>query len=155
MRREAEARGISGDRIIFAEITPHPEHLARLKLADMALDNLYHGGGVTTADYLWVGLPVLTIAGDTPPSRLGATLAKAAGMPELIMNNPEEYEDFAVELAESPDALSALRNKLWDQRLNCPLFDTERYVRHLEKGYELMWENHLRGERPRHIEVPA
>ncbi len=155
LRREAESRGVAGARLIFSEIVKHPLHCARLGLADLALDNLYHGGGVTTVDYLWSGLPVLTVVGETPPQRLGATLLGAAEMPELITESLDEFERAAVELARDPERLGALRRKLADKRLTCPLFDTERYVRHLESGYQLMWENHLAGNPPRHIEVPV
>ena len=65
------------------------------------------------------------------------------------------YEDFAVELAEHPEKLAAIRQKLWDQRLACPLFDTERYVRHLERGYQLMWQNYLAGSAPQQFCVEA
>ena len=75
-------------------------------------------------------------------------------MPELITRNLEEFEDLAVRMAHDRDALAAIRGKLWDQRLECPLFDIERYVRHLESGFELMWDNHLSGKLPRDIDIP-
>ena len=131
----------------------HPLHLKRLALADIALDTFHHGGGVTTVDSLWAGLPVLTLAGETPPSRLGATLLSAAGMPELIARRGQDYEALAVSLATDRGRLQAIRERLWRQRLTCPLFDSDRYVRYLEDGLSLMWENYLRGEPPRHLEV--
>ena len=153
LRRETSTRGIDPRRLVFSEIVEHSAHLKRLGLADLALDTLHHGGGVTTVDCLWAGLPVLTTMGDTPPSRLGSTLNFAADMPEMIAPDLEVYEHRAVHLAQNPDALREIRKKLWNQRLTFPLFDTERYVRHLETGYALMWRNHLDGNRSRHFRI--
>ena len=150
---EAEARGVASGRLVFAGIVEHDVHCARLQLADLAIDTLYHCGGITTIDALWAGLPVLTVLGDTPASRLGATLVTAAGMPELVVRSLDEYENRTVDLAQSPGELAALRKKLWDQRLSCPLFDGPAYVRNLERGYEVMWENHLAGGAPCTIDV--
>ena len=144
LRREAAAEGVDPERLIFSGIVSHPLHLKRLALADLALDTFHHGGGVTTVDSLWAGLPVLTLAGETPPSRLGTTLLSAAEMPELITRRGEDYEALAVSLATNADRARSLRGRLWRQRLTCPLFDTDRYVRHLEHGLSLMWESHLR-----------
>ena len=155
LRREATNQGIDPDRVIFAPHMPHASHLARQKQADLVLDHLYHGGGVTTSDALWVGLPVLTIAGDTPPARNGATLLNAIGLPELITTNLADYERQAIELACDRDKLAALRAKLEINRHVEPLFDTERLTRHLEHGFEAMWENYVAGNDPQTLTVPA
>ncbi len=155
LRREAQTRGISPDRLIFADTVVHEQHLARQKLVDLALDNQYHGGGVTTVDALWVGVPVLTVAGQAPPSRNGATLLHAVGLDEMITHSLDEYESKAFTLATDPVALAAVKAKL---AANCdtnPLFDTARLARHLERAYRLMWDNHEAGNEPRAIEVPA
>lgn len=154
LRREAQMRGVDPDRLVFAPKTTHPEHLSRQRLADLALDNLYIGGGVTTTDALFVGLPVLTLAGDAPPSRNGATLLTAIGLPELVTGSIDEYQRLAYRLATQPDALAALKAKLAANRDTAPLFDAARLTRHLERGYELMWANHVAGNRPRTITVP-
>lgn len=154
LRHEAEVRGIDPDRLIFAESIKHPQHLARHKLVGLALDNLYHGGGVTTTDSLWVGTPVLTIAGDSPPSRNGATLLTAVGLEELITESIEEYEELAYELANDPERLAAIKKKLVANIATAPLFDAERLTRHLEEAYRLMWDNHVQGNPPKTIHVP-
>ena len=153
--REATARGIAPSRIVIAPNWPHDEHLARLRLADLALDNLYHGGGVTTVDALWVGLPVLTIAGATPQSRNGASLLHAIDMAELVCEDLATFEAAALALATDPARLADVRRRLLANRATRPLFDIARLTRHLERAYETMWERHAAGRPPRGFEVPA
>lgn len=155
LRREAAARGVEPERLVFAQPKRHPEHLARLGLADLALDNLYHGGGVTTLDALWVGVPVLTVAGDTLPSRNGASLLPAIGLGELVTDGLDGYDRAALALARDPARLAALKAKLAANREHFPLFDVDRLARHIERAYDLMWERFERGLPPAEIEVPA
>ena len=145
----------SGDRLIFAKLEDHARHLARLRLADVALDNRFHGGGVTTVDALWAGLPILTVAGASPAARLGATLVAAAGMPELVMPDFDAYQARAVEFAENPDLLRKIRERLWRSRAECSLFDSDQYRRNLENAYLAMWANHVSGRGPHQIDVQA
>ncbi|MDA1100641.1 MAG: tetratricopeptide repeat protein [Proteobacteria bacterium] len=153
LRQEAAKRGIDGNRLIFSEIVVHDSHLARLELADLALDNLHHGGGITTVDALWVGLPLLTILGDKPGARLGATLCNAAGVPEMVVPDLPAYIARAVVLANDPNQRKALRQRLIDGRDTQPLFDNERYCRNLDNAIEAAWNNHLTGHPPRRIEI--
>lgn len=153
LKHEAERRGIAPERLIFARLMDHPLHLKRLQLADLALDNRRHGGGVTTVDALWTGVPILTIAGESPPARLGATLCTAAGVPEMIAPDLVEYERRAIAFGRGEEDLASVRQRLWASRLTCPLFDGERYRRHLEAAYERMWEIRCAGEAPRRIEI--
>jgi predicted O-linked N-acetylglucosamine transferase (SPINDLY family) len=155
LQREAEARGIDPARLIFSDTIPHPRHLARLPLADLALDNLHHGGGVTTTDALWAGVPVLTLYGPTPPARNGATLVSAIDAPELIAYSLDEYEKKAQAYATQPELLAAIRAKLAQNRDAAPLFHIDRLTRHFEAACDLMWQNYVDGNEPRVIEVPA
>ncbi len=152
---EAEKRGVDPSRLVFAPKITHPEHLGRLIHVDLCLDNMYHGGGVTTTDALFVGVPVLTLSGESPPSRNGATLVNAIGAPELIAYSLGEYEKKTLELVRDPLRLAELKLKLQTNRDTYPLFDHERLTRHLETGFEMMWENYLAGNGPRTMEVPA
>ncbi|MDP6567180.1 MAG: tetratricopeptide repeat protein, partial [Alphaproteobacteria bacterium] len=154
LRREAAARGVDPDRLVFAGKVPHPMHLARLRHADLALDNLYHGGGVTTVDCLWVGVPVLSLAGPTPQSRNGASLLSAIGQDGMIQYSLADYERLALELARDPTRLAAIKADLQSNRERYPLFDSGRLTRHLETAYRLMWQRHRDGEAPAMIEVP-
>ena len=154
LRREAVRRGVAPERLVFAGKLSHPEHLARLPLADLALDNLYHGGGVTTVDALWAGLPVLTVAGTTPQSRNGASLLAAIDLPDLITESLADYQTLALALAGQRERLAALRRRLAANRDTSPLFNPERLTRHLETAYRRMWQLRAAGEPPRLIEIP-
>ena len=125
-----------------------------MRFADLALDNFYHGGGVTTVDCLWTGVPVLTIAGPTPQSRNGATLLSAIGLEDLIQYRIEDYEAKAFAFANDRDSLVKVRAKLVATRDDYPLFNSKRLTRHLESAYELMWQAHEDGRPPQMIDVP-
>lgn len=153
LRREAEARGIDGERLVFASIVEHDRHLQRLGLADIALDNYYHGGGVTSLDVLWAGVPLLSVAGIAPGGRLGATLSGAMGMPELVCRDLDDYVERAIGLATDPSARGALHEKMLRQRQSTALFDTDRFTRNLERGIAAAWDNHLAGQAPRRIDL--
>jgi predicted O-linked N-acetylglucosamine transferase (SPINDLY family) len=145
IRREAEARGIPAERIIFARKAPKDKHLARQRLADLYIDTRYYTSHTTGSDALWGGLPVLTCPGDTFAARVTASLLRAAELPELIVPNWEEYERFAVHLATHPEDLKRIREKWLAQRTTCPLFDTPRFVRNLERAFRLMWSDYAAG----------
>jgi protein O-GlcNAc transferase len=153
LRRQAEERGLEADKLIFAKHLPKDEHLARLKLADLALDTRIVNGHTTTSDALWAGVPVISIQGTNFASRVSSSILRAIGLPELITSNLEEYEHLAVSLASDPGQLQAIREKIAKNRSVEPLFDTPRFVRNLEKAYKEMWEIFLAGEQPRQIEV--
>ncbi len=148
IRREAEARGIAASRLIFAPTADHPDHLARLKLADLALDELPYNAHTTASDALWAGLPLLTCRGTTFPGRVAASLLSAIGLPELITENLADFESRAIALATNKDELAALRVRLAGNRSSMPLFDTARYCRNMESAYQTMWEKFLHGEAP-------
>jgi protein O-GlcNAc transferase len=141
LRREAEARGIGADRLIFAPVLPNPEHLARFAIADLFLDTLPYNAHTVASDSLWGGCPVLTCAGQTFPSRVAGSLLRAVGLPELVTTSLAEYEALALQLAGDRDRLRSLREKLCQNRLTFPLFDSRRFARHLEEAYAAMWEH--------------
>jgi predicted O-linked N-acetylglucosamine transferase (SPINDLY family) len=155
LRREAQERGVPPGRLVFAERTPKPEHLARLGLADLFLDTWPCNAHTTASDALWAGVPLLTFPGEVFASRVAASLLTAVGLPELIAADLGTYEEMAVRLAERPGELAALRRRLSANRLRLPLFDTGRFVRHLERAYLEMWRIHTAGEAPRTLAVAA
>ncbi|MFO1322777.1 MAG: tetratricopeptide repeat protein [Burkholderiales bacterium] len=155
LRREAQARGVAGSRLVFAPRLPPAEHLARHRQADLFLDTLPCNAHTTASDALWAGLPVVTCLGRTFAGRVAGSLLRAAGLPELVTASAADYEALALRLARRPDELAALREKLSAHRLTCALFDSGRYVRHLESAYETMWARAQRGEPPRSFAVPA
>lgn len=153
LRREAEARGVSAERLIFARKIGKARHLARQKLADLFLDTRYYTSHTTGSDALWGGLPVLTCPSDSFASRVTASLLKAADLPELIVPDFAEYERLAVHLATHPKDLKDIRDKWTGQRTTCPLFDTRRFVKNLEQAYRLIWQDWLDNRPPRQLFV--
>lgn len=149
LRSEAEARGVAADRLVFAPRLPLTEHLARHRLADLFLDTFPVNAHTTASDALWLGCPVVTIAGETFVSRVAGSLLRTVGLPELVTTCLDEYEDTALRLARDADQLAQLRARLEANRMTCGLFDAGRFARRLEKAYLRMWEIHASGERPR------
>jgi protein O-GlcNAc transferase len=153
IRREAARHGIAAERLVFASRLPMEEHLARLSLADLFLDTLPCNAHTTASDALWAGLPLITCRGTAFPGRVAASLLQAVDLPELITENLEAYEALARKLARDPALLQSIRGKLARNRLNAPLFDTDRFRRHIESAYATMWEIFQRGESPRGFKV--
>jgi predicted O-linked N-acetylglucosamine transferase (SPINDLY family) len=153
LHAEALRRGVSADRILFAQPVALPEHLARLSLADLFLDTLPYNAHTTASDALWSGLPVLTRIGETFAGRVAASLLRAVGLPELITNTAQEYEQLAIDLAREPERLRALRDRLKANRNTAPLFDTPAYTRHLEAAYIAMYWRRTAGLAPDHLSI--
>jgi protein O-GlcNAc transferase len=153
LRHEAARRGVAPERLRFAAMLPKPEHLARLQLADLLLDTHDYNAHVSASDALWVGLPVMTCPGQTFASRVAASLLSALGLPGLIAADFDAYERLAVRLAQQPDELRRLRERLTAQRATAPLFDTPRFVRNLERAYLAMWDGYAAGNEPPLIEI--
>ena len=153
LRREAAARGVDPDRLVFADRVPRSAHIDRQQQADLFLDTLYYNAHTTGSDALWTGLPVVTCMGDAFAGRVGASLLRAVGLPELVTTSLAEYEELAYELATNPERLAALRQRLVDQRMTCALFDTARSARNMERAFALMLERHRAGQAPADIDV--
>jgi protein O-GlcNAc transferase len=151
--RHASAHGIDPARLIFAPRAAQAEHLARHRCADLFLDTLSYNAHTTGSDALWMGLPLVTCTGRTFAARVGASLLHAVGLPELVAADLAGYETLALELAQDPQRLQALRLRLEQNRAICPLFDKQRFRRHLEAAYVRMWEIWQTGESPKHFRV--
>lgn len=155
LRREAARRDVDGERLIFAKRMDLPDHLARHRAADLFLDTWPCNAHTTASDALWAGLPVLTRAGESFASRVAASLLTAIGVPELIAATPAEYEALAIRLGSDPRHLEGIRRRVDHNRLTTALFDTERYVRHLESAYAAIYERYRASLRPAHVDVAA
>jgi predicted O-linked N-acetylglucosamine transferase (SPINDLY family) len=155
LRRAAASHGIAPERLVFAEMLPKERHLARLQLADLALDTLYYNGHTTASDTIWAGVPVITCAGETFAARVGASIAAAADLAALAVPTLQAYEELAVELASQPAALAALKDRTGRARSSCALFDTARTVRALENAYQRMWARHQMGLPPETFDAPG
>ena len=135
LKREAEARGISSQRLIFAEMMPHAEHLARHRCSDLFLDTLPYNAHTTASDALWAGLPVLTCMGESFASRVAASLLSAVYLEELIASDATDYVKKAIDLAQSPEKLSDLKNKLISNLSESSLFNTVQFTKNIEESY--------------------
>lgn len=155
LRKEAAARGIAPERLVFAPRAALPDHLARHACADLFLDTLPYNAHTTASDALWAGLPLLTCAGATFAGRVATSLLTHVGLPDLVASSPDDYERRAVALATDPQALAALRARLEANRLTTPLFDTARFTRQLERAFEAMHARRREGLAPDHLAVAA
>jgi len=155
LRNQAAERGIEPKRLIFVSRAKLDVHLARHRLADLFLDTLPYNAHTTASDALWAGLPVVTCLGKCFSGRVAASLLAAIGLPELVALNLDDYEALALNLAVEPKRLHEVREKLMQNRLSFPLFDTGRYRRHIESAYATMWQNWQDGAPPRSFQVEA
>jgi predicted O-linked N-acetylglucosamine transferase (SPINDLY family) len=154
LEREARRCGIDPRRLIFAQRAPSSsQHLARLKLADIFLDTLPYNAHASSIDALWAGVPVLTRIGRSFAGRVAASLLRSIELPELVTTSIQQYEGLAVELATNPTLLAEIKQRLANNRLTTPLFDSRSFVRHLESAYTMIFERYHAGLSPDHIYV--
>ena len=110
---------------------------------DIGLDPFPYNGTTTTCDALWMGVPVITLAGRSHVGRVGVSQLTNIGLPELIGRNEDDYVDIAVALANDLPRLAALRSGLRERLRASPLMDAQRLTRNLEAAYREMWKNHI------------
>ncbi|HEV8643942.1 MAG TPA: tetratricopeptide repeat protein [Burkholderiales bacterium] len=155
LRREAEARGVGGERLVFAPLESRDRYRARFRLADLFLDTPVFNAMTTACDALAAGLPLLTLAGRAFPSRVAASLLNAVRFPDGITDSLVAYRERAVHWGRNPAELRELKKRLLADPLNTPLFDTEDRVRQLEKVYQEMWRRYQAGLAPESFNVVA
>jgi predicted O-linked N-acetylglucosamine transferase (SPINDLY family) len=153
LKREAQQRGIDPARLVFSGRIELSEHFARNRVADLFLDTFPYTAHSTACDALWSGLPVLTRMGESFASRVAGSLLTAMNLPELITHSLAEYEARALHLAQHPQELAALRERLIANRDSGPLFDTARFARHIEAAYTLMHQRRVDGLPPVHLNL--
>ncbi|CAN1729688.1 Probable UDP-N-acetylglucosamine--peptide N-acetylglucosaminyltransferase SEC [Linum perenne] len=154
LRAYAAAQGVQPDQIIFTDVAMKQEHIRRSALADLCLDTPLCNAHTTGTDVLWAGLPMVTLPLEKMATRVAGSLCLATGLgEEMIVNSMKEYEERAVSLALSRPKLQALTNKLKSVRLSCPLFDTARWVKNLDRAYFKMWSIYCAGKEPNHFKV--
>ncbi|WP_425318713.1 tetratricopeptide repeat protein [Pseudomonas nitroreducens] len=140
--REAQYRGIASERLVFAPRLKQAEHLARLSLADLALDSFPYTSHTTASDALWACVPLVTRLGQTFASRVAGSLLKAHGFDELVAKDAEDCFERLKALALNDSARTELRQRLSAARMSSPLFDTARFTRDLEALYQAIWQHH-------------
>jgi predicted O-linked N-acetylglucosamine transferase (SPINDLY family)/SAM-dependent methyltransferase len=136
LQNEAQGLGVAPERLIFAARVGPADYLARFMVADLFLDTFPFNGGTTASDALWAGLPLLTWSGRSFASRMAGSLLRAADLPELITFNLADYEEKAVQLAQQPERIAAMKRQLRENRLTCTLFDSPQFVREWENLLE-------------------
>jgi protein O-GlcNAc transferase len=153
LRREAESRGVSGERLVFAPfVAGHDRHLARLTHADLALDCFPYGSHTTGSDALWAGVPLIGLAGDTFAARVSASILTAAGLGDLVATSLADYHALALRYASDRQLLAELKARVAACRTS-PLFDSKQFARDLEKAYAAVVERSRDGLAPDHIAI--
>ncbi|HLA33332.1 MAG TPA: acetylglucosamine transferase, partial [Rhodocyclaceae bacterium] len=148
LRDELSKRNIDWERLIFAgRLKSHADHLARIQVADLALDTFPYNSHSTGIDTLRAGVPMIALLGDTFAGRVGASLLHSAGLDDLIASTRENYLDLALALARNPQRLEMYRNRLAMNAKTSPLFDMKKFADNLESVYFRMWQNYSKGER--------
>ena len=133
LRQAAVNAGIAAERLVFAPRTAHASHIARQMHADLMLDTLPYNAHTTASDALWLGVPILTLIGDTFPARVTASLLQRLQVLELICHSPAAYVEKALALANHRAALQTLRSQILAARDN--LFDPQAFCQQLEQAY--------------------
>ena len=155
LKKAAQELGVDPSRLIFSEKVPGPIHLDRLQLADIALDTRVYNGHTTTSDALWMGVPVITVPGTHFASRVSASLLTACQLPQLIAKDMAHMAQLGIELGNDRHKLQALKQELRTKRFIAPLYDSERFTRHLELAFFMMADRARQNLPPDHIDVPA
>jgi predicted O-linked N-acetylglucosamine transferase (SPINDLY family) len=132
--------GISPERVAFAGRLPRAEYLARYGEIDLALDPFPYNGGITTMDSLWMGVPVITLAGRTAVGRAGVSILSNVGLPELIARTPDEYVTIARDWARDIARLATVRAGLRDRMRSSPLLDGAQYAASVDAALRAMWQ---------------
>jgi len=134
------AHGVGEERLILAAAeATHFSHLKRYHEVDIGLDPFPYNGVTTSFEAMWMGVPVVTLAGSGFISRMGVTMLTNLGMTELIADTPQGYVETAARLAGDIDRLAALRAGLRDRMAKSPLTDARRFTLNLESAYRQMW----------------
>jgi protein O-GlcNAc transferase len=155
LRREARNRGVDPSRIYFAPHVSNAEHAARHRVIDLFLDTFPYNAHATASLALRMGLPIVTLSGETFQSRVAGSLLHAMGFDHLITSSLKEYETKVVELASNLEALRTLRQQISQRAAGHPIFDGRNFTRNIEKAYDAMWQLFERGESPREIKIES
>ncbi len=139
MHEHFATQGIAAERLILHGKLPAAEYYALLNAIDIALDPFPYTGTTTTCESLWMGVPVVTLIGETSVARSGYALLKGIGLEELAARDEKEYVAIAAALAQDLDRLDALRGGMRQRIASSPLRDEAGLTRDLEAAYRAMW----------------
>ena len=134
------AAGVAGERVNFIKQRPWTDYLKLYHEIDICLDPLPYNGITTTCDAMWMGVPVVSLIGNTPAGRAGLGLLRTVGLPELVAATKEEFVRIATHLAGDLPRLAELRSTLRERMQSSPLMDAPRFARNVEAAYRTMWQ---------------
>ena len=137
--RDFGTAGVTADRLDILPRVPFAEYLRQFDAVDIALDTTPYGGGTTTFDALWMGVPVLTLAGERPAARSAASILGALGMDDWVAASEAEYLRLAIAHATAPERIAGLRASLRARMRASPLMDEARFARNVEAAYRELW----------------
>jgi predicted O-linked N-acetylglucosamine transferase (SPINDLY family) len=140
VRQIFQLHDVSSDRIEFGPRMSRADYLDSYRRLDLCLDPIPCPGHTTTLDALWMGVPVVTLAGATAISRGGLSILSNVGLTECVSHTPERYVELAISLGSDPSRLSALRTDLRQRMLISPLMNAPQFARDLEAAYRQMWQ---------------
>jgi protein O-GlcNAc transferase len=141
-------QGIVSDRVEFCSFRPRHEYLAAYRQIDIGLDTFPYNGHTTSLDSLWMGVPVITLIGQTVVGRAGLSQLSNIGLAELAAATPEDFVHTAVDLAGDRPKLGALRSGLRERLRQSPLMDAEGFARGIEEAYRAMWHRRCQSKSP-------
>jgi predicted O-linked N-acetylglucosamine transferase (SPINDLY family) len=132
--------GIARERVeLISRKQSWEEFMGSYARADIALDPFPYSGWITTCDALWMGVPVVSLAGRKAVGRGGKSILSCIGLPELVAESRDEYLNIAVQLANDLPRLTHLRMTIRDRMANSPMRDAKTFARDLEAAYRTMW----------------
>ena len=143
LKQEAKKRGIDHNRIIFAEKVSISDHLKRMKLADIFLDTFPYNAHTSASDSVRMGLPVITLQGNSFASRVASSILSSINMPELITTKIDEYENLAIKLGNDKSYLNEIKNKIKTNINKNPLFNSVKFTKDLENIYKKLLNKNL------------
>lgn len=144
LRRRFLDRGIAPDRLEFLKWQSWAQYIGTYDRIDVGLDTFPWGGGITTCDAMWMGVPVVTLAGRTAVGRGGASILSNVGLTDLIAATPQQYSQIAIALASDLPRLNQLRQALRQRMQASPLMDAPRFARNVEAVYRQLWHDWCR-----------
>ena len=132
---------IDPNRIIYSKRCAMNEYLDKLKIADLFLDTYPVNAHTTASDALWVGVPVLTLAGKSMVSRVAGSLLNNVNMKELITYNYTDYKNMALKISNNKSYYNAIKSRLKKEKFTSPLFNTKQYTKDLENIYSNLYQD--------------